>query len=183
LPKSRLTKVIAKKPDLIDTCYTDPTSAALICKQARELGYKGAILLAWGPNPSQVLKIAGEHANKAYMAVAGPMEPKNAAQQAIYDRFVAKWPAKEWDPNIWPHTELIPALTKAIEATQSFDSMILAKYLEDATWDSPFGKLSFGLKSVFGIKRQLMFPLGIYQVQDGKPEYIGTYPIPKGILD
>ncbi|MCK9274929.1 MAG: ABC transporter substrate-binding protein [Syntrophales bacterium] len=180
---SILTKIISKKPDLIDTSYTDPTSAALMCKQARELGYKGAVLLAWGPDPAQVLKIAGPHAEKAYLAVAGPIEPQNPAQQAVYDRFISKWPEKEWDPNIWPHTELVPCLTKAIEETQSFDSMTLANHLENMKWDSPFGDLSFGLKGVFGIKRQLMFPLGIYQVQGGKPVYLGTYPIPEGILD
>ncbi|MCK9274930.1 MAG: ABC transporter substrate-binding protein [Syntrophales bacterium] len=180
---SILTKLIAQKPDLIETSYTDPTSAALICKQARELGYKGVILLPWGPDPAQVIKIAGPHAEGVYMAVAGPIEPQNEAQQAIYDRFVSKWPAKEWDPNIWPHTELVPCLTKAIEATQSFDSATLAKYLEDATWDSPFGELSFGLKGVFGIKRQLMFPLSAFTVKDGKAVFIGTPQMPKGVLE
>ncbi|MCK9274233.1 MAG: ABC transporter substrate-binding protein [Syntrophales bacterium] len=144
---SILTKIIAvQKPDLIDTSYTDPTSAALMCKQARELGYKGAILLAWGPDPDQVLKIAGTHAEGAYLAVAGPFEPQNKAQQDAYDRYVAKWGVKEWSPNIWSHTELVPCLTKAIVDTQSFDSKVLADHLENMTWDSPFGECQLSRK-------------------------------------
>ena len=178
-----LTRVIAKKPDLIETSYTDPTSSALICKQARELGFKGTILLSWGPDPKQVLKIAGPHAEGAYMAVAGPMEPQTPAQKDLYDRFVKKWSAKEWDHNIWPHTELVPCLTKAIVETQSFDPVKLAKHLENMTWDSPLGELSFGYSKLFGIKRQLIYPLTFYQYQNNKPVFMGTMPAPAGIFD
>ncbi|MCK9275990.1 MAG: ABC transporter substrate-binding protein [Syntrophales bacterium] len=181
---SILTKLIAtQKPDLIDTSYTDPTSAALMCKQARELGYKGDILLAWGPDPEQVLKIACTHAEGAYLAVAGPFEPQNKAQQDVYDRYVAKWGVKEWSPNVWSHTELVLCLTKAIVDTQSFDSKVLADHLENMTWDSPFGELSFGLKKVFGIKRQLMFPITAYVIKSGKAVFIGTLDIPEGVID
>ena len=52
---SLLTRIIAKKPDMIETGMTDPTSQALVLKQARELGYKGTMYLIWEPNPQQVV--------------------------------------------------------------------------------------------------------------------------------
>ena len=178
-----LTRVLAKKPDMIETSYTDPTSSALICKQARELGYKGVILLAWGPDPKQILKIAGPHAEKAYMVVAGPLEPKTPYQKKIYERFVAKWGAGEWDQNVWAQYGLIPCYTKAIVETQSFEPKVLAKHLETMTWEGPMGKLYFGGAKLFGIKRQEMYPVTLYQYQNDKPVYLGTPPIPPGILD
>ena len=177
-----LTRVLAKKPDMIDTCYTDSTSSALICKQARELGYEGVILLTWGPDPEQVLKIAGPHAEKAYMAL-GPLEPKTPHQKQVYERFTAKWGAGEWDRNVWFQYDLIPCLTKAIVETQSFDPHILARHLEAMTWEGVMGKAYFGGSKLFGIKRQYMVPLSLYQFQNGKPVYLQDLPIQPGILD
>jgi branched-chain amino acid transport system substrate-binding protein len=178
-----LTRVIAKNPDMIETSYTDPTSSALILKQARELGYNKPVLLAWGPDPREVLKLAGKNAEGGYMAVAGPSEPQTPAQKDIYDRFVKKFPAKDWEPNIWPHTELIPCLTKAIVETQSFDPNKLAAHLEKMTWDSPMGKLWFGGSKIFGTKRQLMIPMTLMQARGGKAAFVETMPVPQGILD
>lgn len=177
-----LTRVLAKKPDMIDTCYTDPTSSALICKQARELGYEGVILLTWGPDPQQILKIAGPHAEKAYMAL-GPLEPKTPNQRQIYERFVANWGAGEWDRNVWFQYDLIPCLTQAIVETQSFDPHILAMHLETMTWEGVLGKAYFGGAKLFGIRRQYMVPLSLYQFQKDKPVYLQDLPIQPGILD
>ncbi|MBU2549346.1 MAG: ABC transporter substrate-binding protein [Proteobacteria bacterium] len=178
-----LTRVLAKKPDLIDTSYTDPTSSALICKQARELGFKGAILLIWGPDPKQVLKIAGKHAEGAYLGTSGPPEPRTPAQKALYERFLTKYKKEEWDPNYYTHHAVIPCLTKAIEETQSFDPDVLAKHLEDMSWDSPQGVHRFGGKKIFGIKRQLLAPITILQVKGGEPVFAATLPVPDGIFD
>jgi branched-chain amino acid transport system substrate-binding protein len=178
-----LTRLLAKNPDLIDTSYTDPTSATLMCKQARELGYKKVFLLSWGPDPNQVLKIAGAHSEKAYMNTAGPIEPQTPAQKEAYGRFLAKWPASEWDMNYWAHVDLFTCITKAIVETQTFDSIKLASHLENMTWDSPIGKFSFGGVKIFGIKRQLLYPITVYQMQGGKPVFMATLPVPPGVVD
>lgn len=178
-----LTRVIAKKPGLIETSYSDPTSSALICKQARELGYKGVILLSWGPDPAQVLKIAGPHAENVYMVVTGVIEPRTPVQKKVYETFVAKWGADEWSTIVWVHIALIPCLTKAIVETQSFDPFILAKHLENMTWDTPVGRWSFGGSKLFGIKRQLISHHTLYQFQGGKPVYLGIQETPAGTLD
>jgi branched-chain amino acid transport system substrate-binding protein len=166
-----LTRIIAKNPDLIDTSYTDPTSSALINKQARELGYKGVILLIWGPNPIDVITIGGPHAEKAWMGVSGPLDPQTPAQKDFYNRFLKKWTAKEWDSNYWTHSEQIPCVTKAIVETQSFDPFVLAKHMEKMTWDSPLGPIKFGGTKLFGIKRQMIFPSTYYHVEGGKPVF------------
>ncbi|HYB22011.1 MAG TPA: ABC transporter substrate-binding protein [Thermodesulfobacteriota bacterium] len=164
-----LVRVIAKNPDMIDTSYSDPTSCALINKQARELGYKGAILLLWGPNPKDVISIGGANAEKAWMGVSGPLEPQTPEQKEFYNRFLKKWSASQWDSNYWTHSEQIPCITKAIVETQSFDPFVLAKHMETMTWDSPLGPMRVGGSKLFGIKRQVIFPSTLYRVEGGKP--------------
>jgi len=178
-----LTRLISKNPDLIETGYTDPTSAALVCKQARELGYKGAILLAWMPDPKQVVSLAGPHAEKVYMTVNGPYEPTTPAEKEIYQRFTAKWSATEFDPLVWSYIDMFQCMTKAIVETQSFDAFVLAKHLENMTWESHLGTLKYGGMKLFGIKRQLIIPLGLDRVENGKILYKGLLQVPAGVLD
>ena len=178
-----LTKVLAKNPEMIETSYTDPTSATLMCKQARELGYKGVFMITWGPDPVQVLKIAGPHSEKAYMNTAGPLEPQTPEQKEAYRRYLTKWPASEWDMNYWAHLGLFTCITKAITEARTFDATALAKHLENMSWDTPVGKLSFGGSKVFGIKRQMLYPLTVYQMRDGKPVFLQTVQVPPGVLD
>ncbi len=178
-----LTRIIAKKPDLIDTSYTDPTTSALICKQARELGFKGAILLAWGPAPAQVKKIAGPHAEKAYMVVAGPLDPKTDVQKQIHKTFVDKWGEKEWDSNIWPQYGLASSLVKGIEAAQSLDPFKISAALEKVTWDTPVGTLRYGGSKLFGAKHHLLYPITLYQFQKGEATFLGTLEIKPGVMD
>jgi branched-chain amino acid transport system substrate-binding protein len=178
-----LTRIIAKKPDLIETGYTDPTSSALLLKQARELGYKGVMLLIWGPDPKQVLKIAGPHAEGAYLGVSGPEEPQSDAEKELYKRFLDNYPKDEWNPNYYTHHGLIKALTMAIVKCQSFDPTTIAKTIEDLTWDAPQGVHSFGGSKLFGIKRQLLRPATLLQVKDGKAVWVATIPVSPGIFD
>jgi hypothetical protein len=119
---------------------------------------------------------------KAYMAL-GPLEPKTPNQKQIYERFVAKWGAGEWDRNVWFQHDLIPCLTKAIVETQSFDPYILAIHLETMTWEGAMGKAYFGGAKLFGIRRQYMVPLSLYQYRNNKPVYLQDLPIQPGILD
>ena len=178
-----LTRVIAKNPDLIETGQTDPTSQALILKQARELGYKGKILLHWGPDPEQVLKIAGPLAEGAYLGTMVP-EPQNAIQKAIHERFLRKgYPANEWKASYYTHYTLFISLTKAIEECSSFDPVKIANALQDIIWEGPFGPAKFGGMKIYGIKRQFLMPWNLLQIKDGKMAWLVSAPVPPGILD
>lgn len=178
-----LTRVKAKNPDLIDTSYTDPATSALICKQAREVGFKGTILLAWGPDPDQVLQIAGANADKVYMSVGGPVSPQTPYQKEVYKRYIEKYNEDEWDPNVWVQYGLGKALAKAIEEAQSLEPQKIADKLESITWETPTGELTFGGKKLFGIKRQLLTPATLYQYQGKDLVFISAPEVPAGILD
>lgn len=180
---SLLTRILAKKPDLIETGQADPTSAALICKQAREQGYEGILLLSWGATPAQVVKIAGPHAEKAYMYVGGPIKPENDYQKRVYEAYDKKWGEASWDSVIWTVYGLVPSLTKAIVAAQSFEPEEIAKKLETIEFETPTGKLSFGGSKLYGIKRQLLYQGSLYQLREGVPVSLGILDYPRDSLD
>ena len=162
-----LTKIIAKNPDMIETGMSDPTSQALMLKQARELGYKGKMYLIWGPDPAQVLKVAGPLAEGAYLG-ASLAEPVNDKQKAIKARFLKKYPERDWTANYYTHYAIVDCLTKAIVKCQSFDPATIAKTLENITWEDAFGTASFGGKKIFGIKRQMLQKVNMLKVVNGK---------------
>jgi len=78
---------------------------------------------------------------------------------------------------------MFECLTKAIVETQSFDAFVLAKHLESMPWASHLGTLKFGGMKLFGIKRQLIIPLGLDRVENGKIVYKGVVQVPAGVLD
>lgn len=180
---SVLTKIIAKNPDMIETGYTDPTGEALILKQARELGYKGIILLAWGPDPAQVMKIAGPLAEGAYLS-ATPPEPATQLAKDLYQKFLKKYPANEWRGQYQHYHTLLPTLSAAIEKCQSFDPQKIADTLETMKWESALGPQSFGGKKYYGIKRQLIVPITLLKMVNGKAVIETQIMAPlEGVLD
>ncbi|MCK9275275.1 MAG: ABC transporter substrate-binding protein [Syntrophales bacterium] len=178
-----LTRILAKNPDLIETGITDPVSQALVLKQARELGYKGHMLLIWGPNDEQVISIAGKMAEGAYLGVSGPREPSTDAAKELYQRFLKKFPASDWDANYYTHSTKISCLTQALEKAQTFDNKILADVLEDMEWQGMFGTHRWGGTKLFGIKRQMLNPVTVMTIKDGKAVLEFQKEVPRGILD
>jgi branched-chain amino acid transport system substrate-binding protein len=162
-----LTKIISKNPDMIETGMTDPTGEALIAKQARELGYKGVILLAWGPDPVQVVKVAGQLAEGAYLS-ATPIRLTTPIAQDLYKRYTEKYSAAEWKGQIQHYHTLLPILSAAIEKCQSFDPQKIADTMETMKWDSALGPQSFVGKKYFGIRRQLSVPITLQKIEKGE---------------
>lgn len=180
---SVLTRIIAKKPDMIETGQLDPTGSALMLKQARELGYKGVIMLSWGADTEQVMKIAGPYVEKAYMNLSGPIKPENDYQKRVYDAYSQKWGEKNWNNVTWVSYGLLPAVTKAIVTAQSFEPEAIAKELERIEWETPTGKLSFGGSKLFGIKRMLLYRTALYQFRNRIPTFMGNLEVPPNALD
>jgi branched-chain amino acid transport system substrate-binding protein len=177
-----LTRIIAKNPDMIETGMSDPTSQALILKQARELGYKGKVFLVWGPDPVQVKKIAGDFAEGSYLGVA-PAEPLTENAKKLYERFLKKYPASEWHAGYYYHSELFDCLTQGINKCQSFDPMVIADTLEDLTWEGPLGTRSWGGTKLFDIKRQMLMPVYLQTFRGGEAVPWIAVDVPPGILD
>ncbi|MCK9275002.1 MAG: ABC transporter substrate-binding protein [Syntrophales bacterium] len=177
-----LTRLIAKNPDLIETGMCDPTTQALVLKQAKELGYKGKVYCIWWPNAEQVLKIAGPLAEGAILGVM-PNEPQTPIAKDLYARYLKKYPADEWHGGYYVQYGLFQCITKALEEAQSFEPAKVADALEDVIWQGPLGERRWGGTELFGIKRQMLMPVSLQTIENGKLVHLLTSPVPPGILD
>ena len=153
-----LTRIIAAKPDLIETAQSDPKAACLQLKQARELGYKGLFCGTWGTNPEDMIKVAGkQNAEGAYYCAAGPATPVTAAQKKVYQQYLAKgWPEKEWTPMVLSFYEIVSMLTEGIKAAGKVDDPYkIADALENVVLPTSVlgSPLMWGQKSIYGVKR------------------------------
>ncbi len=95
-----------------------------------------------------------------------------SAQKELYSKFKAKWP----DRKMLYQVELAYGATKgallAIEKAGTLDVPVVAKTLEDLSWDHPAGGkaswLDFDGYGYKGVKRQIGLPHPITELRDGK---------------
>ncbi|MHB0897276.1 MAG: ABC transporter substrate-binding protein [Spirochaetales bacterium] len=90
--KAQLTKIVQSKPDClyIPAYYND---VGLIAKQARELGYKGALLGSDGWDSSELVKIGGNAIEGGYFTNHYSKDDTRPEVQAIVQKYTAKYGA------------------------------------------------------------------------------------------
>jgi branched-chain amino acid transport system substrate-binding protein len=163
-----LKRMLAKNPDMIFSDASPTGTVALIAKQSRELGFKGVIY-----NPTAVLeaKVLWDTAGKASDNVLVPRmwaEPPTKLYADLERRYVEKYkePMLALYPEIYP---LLPWITKAIQKAGSIDTQKVIPVLADMpNPDHPCGPAKWGGEKFYGIKRQIVYPVGLCILQDQK---------------
>ena len=165
-----LLRLIAQKPDVIDTDGSPTGSIALIAKQARELGYKGYFI-----NSTAVLEA------KAIWDVAGPAGENIIAYriwakaptplyQQLADRHQKKW-GEPAAGTLWEAYGAVRWLVQTLESTGTFDTKKVAEALAESKYDAhPFGPAAWGGQKAYGLKRQIVYPLPVSILKGGKWE-------------
>src|SRR5690606_28076133 len=69
-----LTRIMAKRVDAIELDGNSPTTAGLLVKQARELGFEGKIIRTGGPATQDIVNVAGKEAAEGLL-VHTPIDP------------------------------------------------------------------------------------------------------------
>jgi branched-chain amino acid transport system substrate-binding protein len=165
-----LLRLIAQKPDIIDTSGSPTGSVALIAKQARELGYTGYFV-----NPTAVLeaKAIADIAGKAgdnIIAARIWANPPTKLYSELAERHQKKYgeaaPGTLWE-TYGAARWLVDTLTKA----GTFDTKKVADALANSTYAGhPFGPASWGGEKAYGIKRQIVMPIPAAILKGGKWE-------------
>jgi branched-chain amino acid transport system substrate-binding protein len=152
-----LTRTLAKKPDFIAMGGTAPGDAALIIKQARELGFKGMIQHTGMLDPADIGPIAGwENVEGVLSSAISPVG--GVVPQSMKDFFSA-YKTKYGDINSFaPYIyDMLSILVLAIEKADSLDTDKVVEALENlGEFDTIFGKAYFGGMELYGNKHQLM---------------------------
>lgn len=167
-----LNKILPDKPDLLMSGALGSGDAALMLKQARELGYKGIFVLAWAPSEKTVNDIAGQAAEGAYGVAMTVWQ--TASQKDLYNRFAKKWDIKDIDVTVALYGKVLPSFTKAIEKANSFDPTKINAVFENSCWDYLDNcDAAWTGTETFGIKRGLLTKGTILsQWVNGKAEFV-----------
>jgi branched-chain amino acid transport system substrate-binding protein len=165
-----LTKMLAQKPDMIDVAASPPAEAALLVKQARELGFKGAKGWTAGTNPYNLIQVAGkENAEGVWSPININVKSDfvSPAVRAFGDDYEKRY--KELPGVIaLANYAAFDVITKAMVEAQSIDSEKVLAALTAKQYDTVWGKLVIGGKETYKIDRQFLYPLVISEVRDGK---------------
>lgn len=162
-----LTKVLAKNPDMICTGATAAGTVGIIVKQAVEMGFKGVLYASTGIDPMVVVDKAGKAAEGLY-SHASATTPDFPMAQELEKKYQAKYNVSSTKEGMslvmYP---ILPAFTKAVEKANSFDALKIAAVWQDMTFDTCYGPGHFSAQE-FGIKRQLLNPMEVTEVKNGK---------------
>ena len=160
--------------DALEIGGAAPTTAGLILKQARELGYKGPVFVTGGDVTAELVKVAGKQAAEgAYVHL--PIDtslPETAA-------YIARYKSK-YGPNM---NGFSPFFYSGLQML--FASMQKADTVEDTTkiaetlaglrdFPTVLGKASWTGKERYGIDHQIDLPFYVGQIRDGVAVKVAT---------
>jgi branched-chain amino acid transport system substrate-binding protein len=175
-----VTKVVSTNPDAIDMCLNMPSHAAVIVKDARQLGYTGPIFggSPWDPN-LELSIVTAQYATDFFWPTFDPSAPENQSlippQMAqviqIWNQTYQGVPfvldsLQGWD-SLW-------CLTQAIEKAQSLDPTAVAKAFENmGTIETGYGTAPIGGLQTYGINAVVCESIPITRLENGKTEFEG----------
>ena len=165
-----VTKIKAKKPDIIDFANTGPSSAALIMKALYEVGWKGITFSATGQQAEAITEIAGKAATEGFIYgmgwdCAGPLVSPELRELA------KKYEAKYKEPLVIIAAAAYAgadAIIRAMKKADSIDTTLVRDTLAEMKWEGILGPTHIGGEKSYGIKRVFVFPAIVSEVQNGK---------------
>ncbi len=165
---AQLTDVLNKNPDAIYITGYYP-EIALICRQARDLGYKGMFLAGDGADAPETIKIGGEAVEGLHFTTHyHPDGTTTEIGQEFVKRFREKYGI---NPSAFAALgfDAYLILLDAIERAGSADPEAIAKAIrETKDFEGASGKITIGPDG------NAMKPVVIDVVKDGKFEYAGS---------
>jgi branched-chain amino acid transport system substrate-binding protein len=164
-----LSRIIAKKPDCIDTVFCGPGELALIAKQLGELKYNGVRIL-YTIDPVKSIQIAGAanlEGDYSFLTLAKMITPE---QKKFYQDYVAEY--GEWNEQGLLAYDFVFTLTECIVEGQTFDPVKIAGIMENKEIPYLYGKGRYGNEEKFGIKRSGLYPTPLCQFRNGEWHHV-----------
>ena len=171
-----LLRMLSQKPDVISVMASPTGSAALIVKQARELGFKGRFVALHQVDTAVMGGIAGKQ-NIEGMWVHGyvqsPLPERLKSWQERYTKRFGEWNATSVD-----FINVALAFVAGVRKAQSLEPKQIAEALRTVEFDNLWGKAHFGGKEYYGIGNQIVYPMPFSEVRDGVATMIVQLPPP-----
>jgi branched-chain amino acid transport system substrate-binding protein len=163
------TKIATQKPDIVDLGGTPPANAGTVLKELDVQGWKGVKVIGAGTGSDVLVRTGGAAANGTYMGLAADFDGPTATEVQRKLNAGAKEALKE-SLNVihMGGYDGVMAAKAGIEAANSLDPQKIAEALPKVVFDISYGKAAFGSKDVYGTPQQLLIPIVVTQIQDGK---------------
>lgn len=163
------TKIATQKPDIVDLGGTPPANAGTVLKELEVQGWKGVKVIGAGTGADVLVRTGGSAANGTYMGLAADFDGPTATEVQRKLNAGAKEALKE-SLNVihMGGYDGVMAAKAGIEAADSLDPKKIAEALPKAVFDISYGKTAFGSKDIYGTPQQLLIPIVVTQIQDGK---------------
>ncbi|SSW63191.1 ABC transporter substrate-binding protein [Achromobacter agilis] len=163
-----LTRMMARGIDAIELDGNSPTTAGLIVKQARELGFEGRIVRTGGPATQEIVNVAGKQATEG-MLVHTPIDPDLAATKAYAERYAAKYkhPMNGFSPAFYDGTLMLFEAMRRAGTVEDTERVRVEMEKLDG-FEGSLGKLSWTGRAMYGIDHQLNAPFYVAEVKDGR---------------
>jgi len=174
-----LTRILAKGPDFFAMGGTAPGDAALIIKQARELGFKGVFSHIGMLDPNDIGPIAGwQNVEGVHSTAVGPVGP--ACPESMKE-FFRDYKAKYGEINSFaPHIyDMLSILVMGMKKADSLDGDKIVEVLEKMgetreEFQTIWGKAIFGGKGLYGNNHQCLKQILISEIQNRKLVTVGA---------
>ena len=162
-----LAKILRANPDIVGGSSSD--AGALLLKQAREKGYKGQFVTPYAASLSWIKTGGAENLEGTLnfgVDATSELVPKGVRD--FHAAYVAKF--KE-EPGAWSDWLTTPpyVIAQALAKAGTIDDVEKIKaVLETESFNTPWGDIRYGGAKKFGIPRQLLIPIFISTVKNGK---------------
>ena len=165
-----LLRLIAQKPDIIDTDGSPTGSIALIAKQARELGYTGYFVNTTAVLEAKAISDIAGKAGDNIIALRIWANPPTKLYTELAERHQKKW-GEAAPGTLWETYGAARWLVDTITKAGTFDTKKVADALANSSYaNHPFGAASWGGEKTYGIKRQIVIPIPASILKNGKWE-------------
>lgn len=171
-----LAKMLTFNSDMIDVDAMAPADVAIFIKQARERGYKGLIVATAQNDIKLIMDVAGAAYAEGYIQEGLDFSSTIATpeQRDFYNRYTKKY-NESWDPLCGSYYAHPMTFAAGITAAQSIDPEKVAAKLQDITFKVLGVEASWGGLQRYGIKHQIVFPIYVSGIKDGRFTSLGKY--------
>jgi branched-chain amino acid transport system substrate-binding protein len=162
-----LTGLVARNIDMIELDGNSPQTAGLMVKQARELGFKGAIVRTAGDATAEILSVAGKDAAEGiYLHQSNDFAAPQLKDYAERYKAKGRGPLNGFSPPFFANLQMLFAAMQRVGSASDIEGISQAM-AQMSDFDTLLGKVSWTGSKSYGIDRQLSFPFYVTQVHDG----------------
>ncbi|MGU3492979.1 ABC transporter substrate-binding protein [Xanthobacteraceae bacterium A53D] len=162
-------KIAALKPDALDLSTAPPGEAGSILRELKTLGWNGVKVQGAGTGTDGLVTTGGQAADGTYLGAAIVFDGKLDTDKQKKLNEDARTALGESINGVQVGSyDALYALKAAMEKAQSIEPKAVAETLPAITFESFYGPAAFGGKETYGSPQQILIPVIISQVKDGK---------------